>query len=260
LTPGHAVRTCIFCGRPGPFTAEHVWGRWLYKHLFDPSETAVIVRGVRDEGGDVSSTKPYNKDLNIVTRAVCGRCNGGWMKHLEDRLNAMLIRSASAKGTMLRGQPASIGPKGQKLLARWSVKTAVTRDSADEPQRRVIARNFCDQLCQGHGRPPPLTLVFLGWYIGEYRIAQWGRRLTPLIRPGMELAPQGFSSTFSVGQVIFQVLRLNEEADHAAASEAADELSLLRIWPPTHPHIVWPPMTYHTDQSLRSFATRQICV
>lgn len=74
----------------------------------------------------------------------------------------------------------------------------------------------------------------------------------------MTLTPRGFSSTLSVGQIIFQVLRLNDEMDRPSAMRAGHDLDLLPIWPISKDGVVWPPATYHTDETIEQFAARWI--
>src|SRR5262249_7269502 len=152
---------------------------------------------------------------------------------------------------MLKGQAVELFPKGRNVVARWAVKTAMTRDVSDPPERRLIHPSLLRELCQRHGRPSSLTLVFLGWYLGESRVLQYGRFLTPTIRVGMNVNPRGFTSTFSVGQVVFQVVRLNEEPDRAAAMRTGQEVGLVHIWPTSEHGVVWPPPTYLTDDTLK---------
>src|SRR6266508_3266292 len=156
-------KTCLFCGGGPPFNEEHVWARWLWDYLFEPGEAALIVKGFRDSQGEHPvGDKPFNKDLNVITRAVCERCNGGWMKRLEDQMKDMLTRPPPhEKQTMLWGQEVELFKKGRNLLARWAVKTAITRDSVDPPTRRTIHPTIAQELCRLHGRPPSPILVFL---------------------------------------------------------------------------------------------------
>lgn len=81
------ARACIFCGKEGNLSKEHLWPDWLSKmyiragdekHTFG-SETylnkEMVHDGVYERPGHLFSLK---------NRVVCQSCNNGWMSEVEN--------------------------------------------------------------------------------------------------------------------------------------------------------------------------------
>src|SRR6266568_7486843 len=91
-------RRCAFCGDSGGMTKEHVWPQWLREHAgeLEPvrfAHTAGFERSAADafrETRTVTVQQPGSV-LNLVARAVCARCNSGWMSQLEERVRPLLL-------------------------------------------------------------------------------------------------------------------------------------------------------------------------
>jgi len=102
---------CIFCDNNSG-SREHLWPKSIHvRHDFGP------IKMIR-KGREVVVVP--NPELKVKT--VCGVCNNGWMSNLEAD-NIPII------GTMLEDKSTSLDEQQQRLVAAWSVKTAMMSDS-----------------------------------------------------------------------------------------------------------------------------------
>jgi hypothetical protein len=126
---------CSFCRRPGVRSKEHVLARWLQTHADDLPMT----RTKQFTGFDLNaSANAYinlptgrvvsqNSLLHQKTRAICKKCNEGWMGSLEAPtipIMGRLIRATRDR------RPTVISREDATTLARWAVKTAWTTELA----------------------------------------------------------------------------------------------------------------------------------
>jgi hypothetical protein len=108
---------CIFCGRSGKMTKEHVVARWGRDAV-----ATRVGRGTRIKLVFTDSGRNVRADtgLSIILRgAVCEACNSGWLAGWEDKAGPWLAPA-------ILGEPIAIarGPM-QELVAAWAVKTAL---------------------------------------------------------------------------------------------------------------------------------------
>jgi hypothetical protein len=118
------ARRCIFCGGT-PVTREHVVPRWL---------TAVLPEQARFRGQDqqfvlqppggprsglVLPHREMREPFNAMTvKAVCSKCNGGWMSRLEEVARPVLA-------PLIRGESQQFEIGNVETIATWTVKTAL---------------------------------------------------------------------------------------------------------------------------------------
>ena len=104
---------CVFCGRAGSPSTEHVVPRWLRKAL-------QIREPVREFSG--TAYVGAAETLAIVFHEVCVSCNTGCLESLEREarpvLAPLLLGAASGTSHML-------DPDQQAILATWAVKTSL---------------------------------------------------------------------------------------------------------------------------------------
>src|SRR4051812_46683479 len=114
------MRVCIFCGG-GPLTLEHVWPAWLIA-LFPALPSTITFRG-RERQATTSD--------ELTVRAVCEKCNGGWMSDLEQQAKPLLME-------LLEERPYSFMPPGmQDVISAWAVKTVMVFEHVLGPDAGV---------------------------------------------------------------------------------------------------------------------------
>lgn len=148
------ARMCPFCSKKAD-SDEHVNAQWISDHF-----------RARD-GGNGKFTMTFGdlypqrtaKRLNQTVR-VCQVCNNGWMSTLEARFKPALI-------AMSEGNPLHIGVKGQKTIAQWLIKSALTAEltTPKESLLRVSTRE--QRLLVAAGQIPTGWRIAIGAYEGS---------------------------------------------------------------------------------------------
>jgi hypothetical protein len=162
------VRRCAFCGLSGRMTKEHVWPQWLRQLAgeLEPvrfAHTAGFERSAADAFREIRTVTVQQPGsvLNLVARAVCARCNSGWMSRLEERVRPLLLGLVEAAYT---GAPLVLAPAQAAAVAAWAVKTAWMREFTS-PSRSSTAQMrhaFYQSLL-----PPEFSMVWAGRHVGE---------------------------------------------------------------------------------------------
>ena len=114
--PVRSVAPCIFCGRFGDKSKEHIWSDWMAK-LFPaegiPSHHEVLHVHTR-KSVHVSSTVLTRQGAAITKklRVVCRACNHGWMKAVDEAVRPILT-------PLIKGEPIVLNRDQQRMLAEW---------------------------------------------------------------------------------------------------------------------------------------------
>lgn len=121
---------CIFCDVRRDLSKEHIWPQWLEPYLPPAVPNSHITEFFSGEGKAVPQLKRRSERPGAVhtrkVRAVCRKCNSGWMSLLESQVKEHLIALVTRRAT-------SIDEETQAVLASWLVmKAIVAEHSADE--------------------------------------------------------------------------------------------------------------------------------
>jgi hypothetical protein len=234
---------CIFCGDDrNRLTDEHVFGDWISK-LFASHSTGVAQ--LIDSDGNVQqwAQVPFQQKVKVV----CENCNTGWMADLEAKVKPILT-------PMLLGQRQEVRAQTQKLLAFWTVKTALIIDHL-QPKARVVPETEYSALYKSQS-PLPTHLVWFGHrtvprdrtgdLLGAARKqpiahldveASMEKRILQWVSEGRKM----YRITFSVGNLVVQVF--GHDFPTTLNIEGPPEQAQLvrRIWPITG-RFKWPPL------------------
>jgi hypothetical protein len=239
MTIGDVTRACIFCGDSG-LSSEHVWPRWGKPYVgasgLQPHERILEVAG-RPTARDTYDAEVFDQKV----RAVCERCNNGWMSRLEQRAKPLLL-------DLMAGRAHVLTRSDQQTLAVWAAKTTfVANETFPHPtgiageQRRYLARM---------GAPPPRSIVM---WVGAYAGAQPGQfhqRGMAVSRPGERVTdgddPNMWAATLSLGAVLFHLVGCADPKVLNVGAIAIGDLRLARLWP-YRGTIRWPPRGAFTD-------------
>ncbi len=233
-----AGTTCAWCGST-PLAREHLVPFWLGEVLADAF-------GVDDgydfgfefidsDGNRTARSHPQRRP-EVVVKAVCERCNNGWMSALEAGVRPFLE-------PMVRGSEARLTVADQVALARWAAKVAVLLDHyeggavvlGDDDLRQIqlegiAPRGYHIRLAF---RPEPGSQPF-DFYVSGHHASPPGT-----IDPEAPKAPNSFSVTLALGHVVIAVVGgpgIESDGRWALGSDFP-----LMIWPPTLDGISWPP-------------------
>lgn len=211
--------TCAFCtGRA--VEEEHVWGRW-------------VTRELRQRGTFTVETEhgPRRRSSIDFTAPVCGECNNGWLSLLENDVKPILSPMIRATGGT---QDLSIGE--QSLLATWAAKTAMMIDL--QTGTPLIPTGYFHELRLRRSALPS-QFVWLGAYRGS-RLAVWARHRGLQLGAPAGQPPLGFTTTFTVHRVVFQVVGHFSAGQATFADRRQEQLALHAIWPHSCQRIQWP--------------------
>ncbi|MFA5210984.1 MAG: hypothetical protein WC414_00580 [Patescibacteria group bacterium] len=118
------IKKCIFCGKSREddedikFSNEHVFPQWLQKELNIEKELISPTRFCLKKKKIKSKKREhYLKDLKC--KAVCEKCNNGWMSLLETEVKPLLKILIKNKKDI-----SSLTLKEREVIARWFIKTA----------------------------------------------------------------------------------------------------------------------------------------
>jgi hypothetical protein len=219
-------RSCVFCGNPAN-SREHVWPQWVSRHFAAPFKLVDLSRDIPPRSMDT---------LDAQVRRVCQGCNGGWMSQLEAQAKPLLE-------PMFDGNPVTLEPDVQAVLAAWTVKTLMMLDlwgaypEAFSPAHHQQLRS---------GTPPSDAAVLLAFVD------------TPTWHPFYWYGVEGEESaelhrlTMNVGRFVGQV-RLLRAGAAVQYGSVAKRLTV-QVWPLGTDPVDWPPPERLWDGSVSHLA------
>lgn len=154
------MRECMFCGIPlnaENRAKEHVLRNSWLKRLGlskHPISISLMRQHEKHKGRKLAADQ-------LQTGEVCRRCNGGWMDHLDKKIEHIVLAYASDP---LNAPP--IGTQEARDLARWLLKVACVYEYTDEPQRRHIPKHVLRKVRQ-HNYLPRGVFAFFEVFDGE---------------------------------------------------------------------------------------------
>jgi hypothetical protein len=217
------TRACIFCRRT-PLTGEHLWPDWLGRELEIREPFSIRIEQEKDglETRDISfEAPPFDQQV----RAVCEKCNSGWMARMEEEAKPMLWPLIHAEGRRLDRDE-------QRVLARWALLKACVFDEV-HPEARVVPEAHRQHLYE-HKDPPANGLwVLLATYEAQELRHYASQGL--LFGEGAGRAPTAptvYFVTITVGALVVQVIgSLVPSLSFGGVPYLADELGVVEIWP-----------------------------
>jgi hypothetical protein len=127
-------RSCIFCGSTGKITDEHIFSKWMKKHLpLNDWHVFHYLRGGSPNSFGKNTFGNWQGSTNSLRpTVVCESCNSGWMSAIETQAMECLI-------SLIAGQSFDVTDEHQTKLSRWvSLKTMVCEyDTADQNYPRL---------------------------------------------------------------------------------------------------------------------------
>jgi hypothetical protein len=264
---------CLFCGRTGNLTKQHIFGKWLRNLNFKGRSMWKVSPGETQQR-PLPPGSLFSKKLRIV----CGDCNSGWMSRLENAAKPFLMDMFRPYLTDVFSGRRNIplDEDAQLVLARWAFMTiavvAQLRDSTDFPLVH------CHELFNSQ-RPPENTQIWIG--SASVNVSEGWEQIAEFER-GEEIAefrhePKTIDARLGESTIPFPVyvtqLRLlnvvfdvqgswpNEFGRALERVDASANLrrALLPIWPSQHPMIWWPPVeSLDTIGGVRGFAATRL--
>ncbi|MDA0136405.1 hypothetical protein [Solirubrobacter deserti] len=139
-----ASKACIFCGGT-PLTREHLWPDWLRREL--EIKAGFDWRMQQESDGTTTRDQAWTAPpFNQQVKAVCARCNNGWMSEIESAAKPILQALVRAEGRQLHRRM-------QRTLATWAFLKACIFDELHPAERTVPEAHR--QFLYEHKEPPP---------------------------------------------------------------------------------------------------------
>ncbi len=245
-------RTCAFClrndSRP---SREDVFAKWIGKEFPGPVWSAF----------DYPSNELRFKDKNVglICKKVCERCNNTWMSKLEAQVKPILLPLIHAKRTTL-------STDDQLLIARWFIKTVNTYDLAATRRRECFFTADERHSLMSTLSLPEDSGVFIAQYRGTIgKIIALESHMAPTKETLSKdyhhlLDTHGYAGTFVIGHVALQVFAFRR-GKHLIGKRLG--FALPETWDRAAPQIVpssgplkWPPDFFLDDTALKNLATR----
>ncbi len=233
-------KTCLFCGRGGKMSKEHLWPRWVQAAIA-PDQRGRKIRNALYDGPPGEPFKAWEAPVFETTvKGVCVECNGGWMSKIE----------ASAKPfalPLVLGRSIALASEAQRKLALWaylkcSLFQTLERDTRLKEAWAKAYPVFYET--QAGGTLPAIVSVFTARHVGAL-VGQYQHRLL-----GSPDRPSAFIQTITTGELTLQVIRsylgrhvLEVNRDPLVAGRDR------RIWPSTG-MFTWPPGDALSDAEL----------
>src|SRR5262249_50003798 len=109
---------CVFCGRKGEASTEHVVPLWIDPYFSQLTPTGAKPGGKRmtqrfTPALEAGVEREWDSDgPDLKTNSVCLGCNNGWLSDLEQAASGVI-------GPMIIGEPAELTNDEQRLAATW---------------------------------------------------------------------------------------------------------------------------------------------
>lgn len=152
-------RRCVFCPQPAG-SREHALPGWLARAMgveLEPAQPGLISseRGIEPQGNPRATG-------NLVTKGVCGDCNNGWMRELEDQIIPILSPLVAPDYSTFTREAFEPLRANLPLLTRWLMKTAVTM-SLVAPRGELGSLPDDAPAWAFQDAVPPTCMLYAGW-------------------------------------------------------------------------------------------------
>lgn len=244
------LKKCIFCGRIGKNTREHVWPKWLTNAIPNLHETTTNNRSYWNNSRPLFDDFPKEQksrggSLTYRTlKCVCGPCNNGWMSDWEQIV-------APIATPVILGEKVALNALDQTILAAWIAKTMMvaqyfhpTQVTIPQSDRTYLMNNLMTpnlwQIWIGH-----TDCVGLDYY--NYA-AQLGRDTPdPQTESGSNIQCSSIKIGRFIAVAISQVLFPN--GSRMLIMRQFENIAP-RLWP-----LAWVPMTWPRNRALNNDET-----
>jgi hypothetical protein len=232
-------RRCIFCDEHAKLTKEHLWSKWTRQLVQRDSlkhEYAIQVFNI--DGIDRTVKTIAGDARSRGLRAVCEKCNSGWMGSIEEWAKPSLV-------PLIKGTGAFLNRDNQRAIATWIAMKAMvgeyfdlTKVAIPLSERQFMRDNRC--------APDANWKIWIGNYertkwLGQYAHGAMGIAPSVRAKDRKPEIPNTQVTTFVIGKLYA----------HVFSSEIARLVSrfslcqraigkLAGVWPLQEDFIAWP--------------------
>lgn len=239
-----SLKRCIFCGKEGKLTYEHIFGDWILregclerthqKYEFasisvpNPGEDRIIESRIR-AGDPLCSNVPV----------VCSRCNSGWMSQLQEKARPHLE-------PMFKGDFNLITRESQKIISRWVCMATITGEHLSRNAENVSVDASDRMYVKTNSSPPKNWRIWIAKCTPDSWPSQWCHVTARIQEHELSYIdyPNIQSTAFRIGNLYVFSLSAGRSCKSIVnrwdwrIAPQADNL-LWQIWPPAHSSIPW---------------------
>lgn len=236
---------CIFCGREGKATREHLWPRWAQGTLGDDDRNKSVRHSIEphDEPHTIWDAPLFSATL----KDVCRDCNSGWMSRIE-------AEAKTYAEPLIKGEEGNlIDPDAQWAIARWAYLKVLLFERIDKRQRLLPAKCYREMYEASLLDEPTLPvnmIVLIAAHDGQ-RYGQYAHRL---LADADTREPELFIGTITIQHLVVQVIE--DVADDGEVKAFQHDKRIAgheaRIWPFSQT-FEWPPGLALSDAGLEIF-------
>jgi hypothetical protein len=241
---------CLFCGKAGRLTKEHLNPRWLRRYVglwFTNTSHSVSIRGIAISTGTLGPYQfsrgkldrpgdPHSQAL----RVLCAHCNNVRMSALQERAKKYLR-------SMVLGNWPQLDERGQHLVATWAAMNTMVRETAHPPTQATSKEERLEFVNKMEA--PPTWSVWIGKYSdvqsGVMNHVGWnepGDIVDPRFNGGVCRQATGFV----MGKLFMLTISMPDnvgDARQTMGDAFAQQYDLSLIWPTT-PRFTTPQTVY----------------
>jgi hypothetical protein len=227
---------CLFCDNKAG-NREHLWPQWIHDRIdFGP------LKMDRYQSQQIIIPSP-----EITVKSVCATCNNGWMSDLE-------TKNIPAIGSMLIDLAIPLDRSAQRIIAAWTIKTAMMLDSTRPKAAgaRFYRKVDCVKMRESLFIPEH-SRVWLGRSESKHILAlgtDYRHRRPNSSEPHMQFTVTTLVAGHFVAQAITQ-RKFPKFADldmPALQPKGRGWMNFLtQIWPIEREWVAWPPSSAFTN-------------
>lgn len=120
--------SCIFCGKKGNKSKEHLWPEWMHEYLPSVGDGSHVRESNSFQWKQPIDEMMLKRQGHLFTtkfRVVCKDCNSGWMSRLEESVKPIFLK-------MIKGEKLSLHKSDQELLSRWIALKVIVGEHAEK--------------------------------------------------------------------------------------------------------------------------------
>lgn len=255
-----ATGNCAFCGRRDSLTYEHATPKWLGKFIhehFPPEnrwEQVAISFGTDRERAQ--STKLIQSASPHKAAVVCGECNNGWMRRLEDAVRPILR-------PLILGKQSELDDAAIRTVATWATKTALIYEFVQPDDAQPAASATDRKQLRDHQRPLPGSGVWLAGYAGSLGAVVMARStlfVYNLDDEGSVAEPSGLVVTFVYGRLVLRVALVRSRPTYPTRFAVDQIPGAVMLWPDGQSRLTLPVGPALDDVGLEAFTAMHVAV
>ncbi len=172
-----------------------------------------------------------SQESDFKAKAVCARCNSGWMSALEKRAKPHLI-------PMIKGEKTTLSQSEGELCGLWALKTALMMEMAGPAAHRTFPGDYYKALYRTRRLPADLCVWIAASVVGKGFSAD-NVKLTADMANRLG-AKDGNAMTLRIGHLVFNLLRVEMDDGEPLKIRGKFAAAVIRLWP-GEGTVTWPP-------------------